>query len=85
MKKHHVDYLDFKFSNDKKKLGYCTTEYISIQTNHALYDDINEIQNTILHEIAHALAGLENNHNIFWKEIAKKIGVKIESKQNQTE
>jgi len=81
MEKHKVDYLKFSFSNDKSILGYCSLDVISINKNHALFDDIDEVINTILHEIAHALAGNENNHNVFWKDIAIEIGVKLDEER----
>jgi predicted SprT family Zn-dependent metalloprotease len=76
MEKHKVDYLSFDFSNDKAKLGYYTGESIKINYMHALLDPIDEIKDTILHEIAHAIAGSENLHNEYWKAIAKEIGAK---------
>lgn len=79
MVKFDVDYLDFGFSNDSLKLGYCTDESIKLNYQHSLLDPIDEIQNTILHEIAHAIAGLENNHNRYWKSIAEDIGLKIKT------
>ncbi len=33
-----------------------------------------EILDTILHEIAHALAGLEHHHDAVWRKIAREIG-----------
>ena len=33
-----------------------------------------EIRDTILHEIAHALAGIEHHHDAVWRKIAKEIG-----------
>lgn len=81
MKKYKVDYLSFRFSKDKEKLGYCTIDYISIQTNHAVFSEIEDVKNTILHEIAHALAGLENNHNNYWQSIAEDIGVEFKKKR----
>lgn len=79
MKTHGVDYLNFKFSQSKSLLGYCTVDCIAIQENHALIANIDEVKDTILHEIAHALAGNENNHNAYWKSIAEDLGVVLKS------
>lgn len=77
MEEHSVGFYTFDFCNDKSKLGYCTEDTIKIDYYHALNDDIEDIRDTILHEIAHAIAGNENGHNEYWKSIAKDIGVKI--------
>ena len=37
-----------------------------------------EVRDTILHEIAHALAGVENGHNEKWKAVCRRIGAEPE-------
>jgi predicted SprT family Zn-dependent metalloprotease len=37
-------------------------------------NDESEVRDTILHEIAHILAGIKNGHNQIWKQWARKIG-----------
>ncbi len=81
MEKHRVSYLDFKFSNDKSALGWCSNTHITVQKEHALIDSIDDVINTILHEIAHTQAGLENNHNTYWEETAKELGVQYKYKK----
>ncbi len=76
MKKHKVEYYKFSFSDDKSCLGKCTHDTIFINYNYATDSDLEEIQQTILHEIAHAIAGIENGHNTYWKAVAKDIGLK---------
>jgi predicted SprT family Zn-dependent metalloprotease len=76
MEKYGVGHFQFDFSNDKSKLGYCTANAIKLNYSHAFYSSIEEITQTLLHEIAHAIAGNENGHNTYWKSIAKDIGVK---------
>lgn len=39
-------------------------------------NDEAEVRDTILHEIAHALAGLKNGHNAHWKSICRRIGAR---------
>ncbi len=38
----------------------------------------DEVRDTVLHEIAHALAGLEHGHGAQWKEVCVRIGAKPE-------
>ena len=74
---HKLEYFEFDFCTDKSCRGYCTpTNKIKINYYFALYGDMGDIENTILHEIAHAIAGNENGHNEYWKSIAKELGVK---------
>ena len=56
---------------------YNDGERISLQINYCITQDIEEIRNTILHEIAHALVGNENVHNLVWKKKALELGVKF--------
>jgi len=59
-------------------VGKCVNsgEIITIQINHAINGDMDDIRNTILHEIAHAIVGNEYGHNIVWQEKAKELGVR---------
>ena len=41
-----------------------------------------DIKNTILHEIAHAIAGGHNHHNEIWKRCACKLGARPERFSN---
>lgn len=38
----------------------------------------DEVRETILHEIAHALAGVHNGHNEKWKRVCRRIGARPE-------
>lgn len=82
--KHHDKYIKdkvikFKFNNNKSRAGVCyfspsleiqlSRHYINAETT--TLDDIN---NTILHELAHGIAGHDAGHGIKWKRIAKSIG-----------
>ena len=76
MERHKLNGWKLKFDESRSHLGLCKysekTIYLSI-----LYTEINDnkvIRNTILHEIAHALAGSRNGHNRIWRTIAKSIG-----------
>ncbi|MBI1374282.1 MAG: hypothetical protein GC159_16320 [Phycisphaera sp.] len=80
----------FAWSNGKRQLGRCqirrrrdpsTGKYVEIKTIKlsrylvALNND-HEVRDTILHEIAHAIAGLKNGHNSVWKAVCRRIGAK---------
>lgn len=77
--KHGLFDTEIVFRNHQDAFGKCINsgERISIQLRYAINDDMSEIENTILHEIAHALVGNEYGHNIVWQEKAKEIGVTI--------
>lgn len=67
---------DFKFDNAKSRLGLCShrRRTISISRNFVLLNDEPLINDTILHEIAHAIVGSDHGHDRVWKTMAKKIG-----------
>ncbi len=64
------------FSQARRMLGKCAfrEKSIYISRYHAVYYEPMQVDDTILHEIAHALAGLEAGHGPKWKEIARRIG-----------
>ena len=76
LEKHKLDYYKFAFTDNVSFYGLCSHDTIYINYNYALNSDIEDITQTILHEIAHAIAGIENGHNFYWKAIAQDIGVK---------
>lgn len=76
----------FKFSNAKTQLGYCnaTDKTITFSKQYSKIDD-DEIIDTILHEIAHALDYIYNkkvSHGETWKKICREIGAKPERLAN---
>tara|TARA_Y100001951_G_C11121069_1_gene172797 strand:+ start:83 stop:577 length:495 start_codon:yes stop_codon:yes gene_type:complete len=76
MEKHKLDGWKLKFDESKSHLGQCRYSEKSIYLSYP-YVEINDekiIRNTILHEIAHALAGSGHGHNRIWKTIARHIG-----------
>jgi len=67
---------EFSWDNAKKRFGCCKFKTQKIQLSRPL-TIINTEQNvidTILHEIAHALAGAKNGHNIIWRRKAMELG-----------
>ncbi len=80
MQVHNVSNYNFRFGYGWRYLGMCTEQTIIIQYEHALYDKMTRIKNTILHEIAHAIVGVENGHREVWQLKAKELGVSFTRK-----
>lgn len=66
----------FEFDNAKRRFGCCNYGTRTISLSRALVELNTEarVQNTILHEIAHALVGHGHGHNNVWKRKALEIG-----------
>ena len=80
MQQNELDGWKLRFDERKTSLGRCNeyskTIYLSLP-----YVELNKesvIKDVVLHEIAHALAGCDNHHNIIWRTFARKIGAKPE-------
>lgn len=73
-------YLDdswtFAFDNAKRRAGLCnyTTKRISVSRYLAARWSDDDVHQTLLHEVAHALAGAEAGHGPEWKKIARDMG-----------
>ena len=76
MDEHGLGEWTFAFLEAERRLGDChfDNRVIRIGRIHALDASEAEIRDTILHEIAHALAGPEARHGPAWKAIARRIG-----------
>ena len=66
----------FGFDQAVKRFGQCSFSKRRITVSFVLcrVNTMEEIRDTLLHEIAHALAGPSNGHNHVWKRIARSIG-----------
>lgn len=71
----------FSFDRGKSRFGCChwkrmnkEVEKITFSEHLVRLNDESRVRNTILHEIAHALAGYGQHHNAKWKRIALSIG-----------
>lgn len=73
----HLTYLDwkFKFDNAKRRFGRCQygTKTISLSKPLVIANDEAQVRDTILHEIAHALAP-GHGHDNHWKNRCRAIG-----------
>lgn len=66
----------FKFDAGKKRFGRCNygDRIISLSLYLTRLNTEERVRNTILHEIAHALAGWQAGHGWQWKATARLIG-----------
>ena len=64
------------FVEAERRLGDCDFKgrVIRISRSHALEGSDEQIRDTVLHEIAHAIAGQEAGHGPMWKATARRIG-----------
>ena len=76
IKKHGLDGWSFQFDSALRRAGACdySTKVISLSRLFCLKASEDQVRDTILHEIAHALAGPNHNHDAEWKSIARSIG-----------
>ena len=73
---HGLKEWKFSFNHSKTKLGQCrySQKVIVLDRLHAATGSSELTKDTILHEIAHAIAGPEAGHGPKWKTIAQAIG-----------
>ncbi|CAN7182026.1 SprT-like domain-containing protein [Microbacterium sp. LjRoot45] len=66
----------FAFDNAKRRAGACdyTRQRITLSRYLSARYDAETNRQTILHEIAHALAGARAGHGVAWKRAARAIG-----------
>jgi predicted SprT family Zn-dependent metalloprotease len=71
----------FQWDNAVKRAGLCSFRNKQIQLSRAIYGieaNREHALDTILHEVAHALAGPGAGHGPAWKRIARQIGARPE-------
>ena len=66
----------FKYTHGRRQLGVCyyDLKLIKISRDYAKINEEERMVNTLLHEIAHALAGPYAGHGPLWKKVARMIG-----------
>lgn len=66
----------FKFDNAVRRFGLCSgrTSTISLSRKLTELNDREQVTDTILHEIAHAIVGVSHGHNANWKRKCVEIG-----------
>ncbi|MCY4358134.1 MAG: SprT-like domain-containing protein [Gammaproteobacteria bacterium] len=86
MDHHGLGNWSFKFNN-AKNLGSCrhTGMQIQLSRKHALNGTEEQITDTILHEVAHAIAGPFAGHGPVWKDIARQLGAIPKANEQETD
>lgn len=81
MNEHGLGHVPFEFGRARKTLGICwfnkhtgAVTKITLSRHFAEVLPEEELRDVMLHEIAHALAGMEANHGPEWKKIALSLG-----------
>ena len=76
MNEHGLTGWTLTFGEARKRLGDCHFRHhvIRISRTHALEGSEEQIRDTVLHEVAHAIAGHEAGHGPLWKATARRIG-----------
>ncbi|MBN2164291.1 MAG: SprT-like domain-containing protein [Pontiellaceae bacterium] len=76
LKQHELPDWKFCMDHSTRRAGACNyrDKTISISHHLALNGSANDILDTLLHEIAHALVGRKHNHDAVWKAKAREIG-----------
>lgn len=66
----------FVWSKGKSTAGVCryNSKQIAISHQYALKAPWESVKNTVLHEIAHSLVGIEHRHDAVWKAAAQRVG-----------
>lgn len=84
LKNKHCPNLEiiFSFNNSKTKAGICYDNPLEIQlSNFFLKSPVatdEKVRDILLHELAHAIVGVDEQHGPKWKTVARKIGCKAE-------
>lgn len=75
--KEYVPDWTFAISDSKRRLGVCKHDdkRIEVSSNY-FHVDMEEIEDTIRHEIAHALTGPDHGHDATWRSICVMVGAK---------
>jgi len=74
--KEHCPEYRFRFNKCHRACGLCkpSKKLIELSIDYAKLNDEEEVRDTILHEIAHALIPGAKSHGWKWKEKAKELG-----------
>lgn len=80
IQQHLGDNWAFRWSRAKFTYGtcYCNSHLITISKTLALLNSWETTQDTVLHEIAHGLAGNKHGHDATWRRYCRQIGAKPE-------
>lgn len=76
MQTHGVGHWHFRFDSSRRRFGAChhRKEEISLSRSLTSLNDEGQVRDTILHEIAHAVAGAAAGHGATWRRTAARLG-----------
>ena len=76
IRRHRLAGWSFQFNDASRQAGRCVFDLrvISLSRLYCLEASAEEVRDTLLHEIAHALVGPAHNHDSVWKAAARSIG-----------
>src|SRR5579872_4171987 len=80
MDEHGLTDWTFRFDNARVRAGSCrySTKTITLSRHYVALNNEDEVLDTVLHEIAHALAGKGTGHGPVWKRFCQLIGARPE-------
>lgn len=66
----------FKWLKSRRTIGLCchSKQFIGLSITYARSYNLDTVQQTVLHEIAHALLGPEHGHDETWRQLSHSIG-----------
>lgn len=78
MNEHGIPQWTFRFDRAKRRFGVCKYrhEVIGLSVYLTRMNPESKVRDTILHEIAHAIAGHKAGHGIKWKGVCRIIGAR---------
>lgn len=81
MDEHGLYDWKFEYSNDIQTMGWCWYKEKTIKfSRRYLHHNSDAIEDTILHEIAHALVGPKvKAHGVEWRRMARQLGARPET------
>ena len=86
MDRHGLEDWTFRFSTAETRLGECreSERVIALSARHAATAERREVTDTILHEIAHAIAGATARHGDAWKAVATRLGARPRARAEES-
>ena len=74
-KKNNITGWSFKLNTNKRFRGWCKYGKKRVEISRNLLPlGVDEVRKTIIHELAHVVAGYENSHNHIWKSTVIRMG-----------
>lgn len=72
----HIPHWSFRFNRQRRTLGLCRfrEQRIELSRHHAEAGTLDQAEATLLHEIAHALAGPRTGHGPKWQRVMQSLG-----------